>query len=303
MQKNKNNKKKPLVSIVLCVYNEEKYLKSCLNSIKKQKFKNYEIVLVDDGSTDKTLEIAKNFPVKIVKQEHKGLGAARNLGVKNSSGKIISFLDADMTFDENYLKNLIKPIIQKKAKGTTHGKEYASNIDNPWARCWGKIRIDTSIPSRKPHNYRAILKEDFLKSGGFESSWGYADDQSLTKKMGNAEIVKDAICYHKNPSSLKETYLQARWIGGSYNNVFLTGILLSFLIAIILFIYSKIYFLILVLLTVALYLIYIFGMTLRTIKREKDFTLIYLYPGFITIRIIATIHGLLRKLVNKDFLQ
>jgi len=85
------------VSIIIRTKNEEKLIEQCLASVFNQDFKDFEVVIVDSGSTDRTLEIAKNFPVKIVEYHHDGNfkpGKALNLGIQNSSGKYIVMLSA-----------------------------------------------------------------------------------------------------------------------------------------------------------------------------------------------------------------
>lgn len=88
----------PLVTIVLIAYNEEKYLAEAISSALNQSYKNIEIILVDDGSTDRTLEVANEFKdhLKIISQENSGnCSFPRNRGLKEAKGKYISFLDAD----------------------------------------------------------------------------------------------------------------------------------------------------------------------------------------------------------------
>src|SRR5258708_40324123 len=98
------------VSVIIPVYNEEEVIGECLSSLKKQSAKDFEIIVVDDGSYDSTLEILQAFDVRIFKQNHHGPGVARNLGAKHAKGKILVFVDADMTFDRDFVKNLSKPI-------------------------------------------------------------------------------------------------------------------------------------------------------------------------------------------------
>lgn len=215
----KNN---PLVSIVVPVYNEEKYLESCIRSLIQQVYKPFEIIIIDDGSSDKSMEIAKKFPVKILKQIHKGPGAARNKGVHFSKGKIIVLADADMRYDKNYIKFLIKPILKNQAVGTFVKEEYVANPENIWSKCWS---INSGLPfnRRLPKDYkdranafRAILRTYFMKGGGYETDEGYTDDSSLSKKINKDAInAKGAKSYHYNPSTLSEVYYSARWIGRS----------------------------------------------------------------------------------------
>lgn len=106
-------KKEELVSIVVPVYNVEEYLEKCLNSIVNQTYKNLEIVCIDDGSPDHSINILNKFAekdnrIKIIRQKNKGLSGARNTGIKNSSGKYITFVDSDDWIEKNMIELLLK---------------------------------------------------------------------------------------------------------------------------------------------------------------------------------------------------
>lgn len=93
-------KKNTQLSIIVPVYNVEKYLHRCLESISRQIFEEYEVICIDDGSTDKSLNICKeyekkDFRFKVIKQENQGLSKARNTGLKYAKGKYIAFVDSD----------------------------------------------------------------------------------------------------------------------------------------------------------------------------------------------------------------
>ena len=86
----------PLVSVVIAVYNGESYLAQAIESILAQSFQDYELILIDDGSTDRTREIAQANPkLRYFYQENQGVAAGRNAGVAQSRGKYLTFLDAD----------------------------------------------------------------------------------------------------------------------------------------------------------------------------------------------------------------
>ena len=212
------------ISIIIPSYNEEGVIKLCLESLFKQSLKDFEIIVVDDGSTDGTYEILsklKNTKSELVaiKGKHKGAGAARNLGAKSAKGEILVFVDADMTFDKNFLKMLVKPIISGKAKGTFSKDEIVSNWNNIWAKCWN---INEGWENRKRHPkkypntqkvFRSILKSEFDRVGGFTPG-GYNDDWSLSEKLGyESDLAPKAFFYHKNPGSLKEVFNHAKWVG------------------------------------------------------------------------------------------
>lgn len=228
------------VSLIIPVYNEEKAIKACLESLFKQSYKNIEIILIDDGSTDNTRQVITNYPstslraskskitnLKLLHQQHKGPGVARNLGASKSTGEILVFVDADMTFDKDFIKDLVQPIINGKTIGTFSKNEMVSNDKNPWSVCWNINRgvpADRMLPGNYPNFapvFRAILKSEFNRVGGFETTGQYTDDWSLSQKLGaKSTAAPGAIYYHTNPSTLKEVWHQARWIG---KNSFLSG--------------------------------------------------------------------------------
>lgn len=99
------------ISIIIPVYNVEKYLRECLDSILAQTFQDFEIICVDDESTDKSLEILQEYKRKddrfvILQQRHSGAGSARNNGIRLAEGKYIQFLDSDDYFEPNLLEEM-----------------------------------------------------------------------------------------------------------------------------------------------------------------------------------------------------
>ena len=98
-----------MVSIIIPVYNVEKYLRNCIDSVINQVYSDYEVILVNDGSTDNSLAICKEYgskysKIKCIEQENKGLASARNTGIKAASGEYIFFLDSDDCLNKNLLE-------------------------------------------------------------------------------------------------------------------------------------------------------------------------------------------------------
>ena len=111
------NSKQPLISIIVCVYNTEKYIAKCLKSICAQTYANIEIIVVNDGSTDKTAMIINEWQEKderivLVQQENKGLAVARNVGLDISRGEYIGFVDADDYIEKDMFQILYDAILQ-----------------------------------------------------------------------------------------------------------------------------------------------------------------------------------------------
>lgn len=218
---------KKLVSIIIPVFNEQKVLANCLESLKNQSYKPLEIIVVDDGSTDNTLQIIKKFKVIAIVQNHKGPGPARNLGAKKARGEILVFVDADMTFDRNFIKDLTAPILKDETIGTFSKNEMNANKNNIWSQCWNINRgwpQDRLIPQdygQEAPVFRAILKSEFDKVNGYDATGEYTDDWSLSRKLNvKSTVAKGALYYHSNPVTLSEVWVQARWIG---KNEFISG--------------------------------------------------------------------------------
>jgi glycosyltransferase involved in cell wall biosynthesis len=210
------------VTVIVTAYNEAKYIRRCLDSLAQQSYQSYEVIIVDDGSTDQTAQIAAEYATrhphfKLLKQEHVGPGEARNLAAQVAVGKILLICDADMVFSPRYIEKLIEPIQQGHCLGTFSKEEYVINYNNIWAKLWNYhdgMKDNRRHPAWWPDEddiYRAIDRGVFIEVGGF-SARGSGDDKSLSAKLGQkAKVAPGAICYHHNPDSPAEIFRQARW--------------------------------------------------------------------------------------------
>lgn len=109
-----------LISIIVPVYNMEKYIKKCVKSISNQSYRNIEIILVNDGSTDSSLDVCQYLSncdnrIMLISQENKGVSAARNLGIESAHGCYICFVDADDYVSEDYVSFLHDKMVQSGA--------------------------------------------------------------------------------------------------------------------------------------------------------------------------------------------
>ena len=102
------------LSVIIPVYNTEKYLKKCLESVIKQTYKNLEIIVINDGSTDNSNKIIEKYvtkypqKIKYIEQENRGQAYSRNLGIKLSKGELITFVDSDDYIERNMYKKMIE---------------------------------------------------------------------------------------------------------------------------------------------------------------------------------------------------
>ena len=113
----------PLVSVVVASYNGERFVGEALESVFVQDFRSFEVVFVDDGSTDGTGEIAQSFPVRYVHQTNRGLSAARNAGVASARGALITFLDDDDVFPPGRLRLQARYLLEHPQTGCVLGRQ------------------------------------------------------------------------------------------------------------------------------------------------------------------------------------
>lgn len=109
----------PKISVIVPIYNVERYLERCVNSILNQTFTDFEVLLINDASTDHSLEVAKRFAgdkrVRVLDKPHSGLGNTRNYGVEHACGEYLLFVDSDDWIDKDMLKNLYAAASQYQA--------------------------------------------------------------------------------------------------------------------------------------------------------------------------------------------
>lgn len=117
---------KPLVSVIVPIYNGQKYLQKCISSIVEQSYKNIEIILINDGSTDQSERICKEFQsmdnrIRYFAKPNEGVAETRNMGIKIANGEYIAFVDADDWVDQCYIEKLLMTSIRENADVTVCG--------------------------------------------------------------------------------------------------------------------------------------------------------------------------------------
>lgn len=148
----------PLVSIIVPIYNTKKYLSACLDSIIAQTYQNLEIILIDDGSTDHSGQIADNYTkkdsrIKITHQKNQGQSAARNLGLTMVKGEYVSFLDSDDEIKPTFIEKLLTPLANSNASLSVCGMHYKRLKTNTAEN----VYISQLRPRRKPESLKAYV--------------------------------------------------------------------------------------------------------------------------------------------------
>lgn len=191
----------PKISVILPVYNEENYLHQCLNSLCLQTLTDIEIICIDDGSTDKSLEMLRNFEkkddrVKVLTQKNQYAGVARNNGMKSATGKYLIFLDSDDFFELDMLEKLYMRAEKDKLDVTLC--RYG-NLDD---RNGEKIELDfKQYDSFLPEGKSVFSGGDIKYAGIFQAMIGWAWD-----KLFRADFVKKSGYEFSNFRSSEDGY-------------------------------------------------------------------------------------------------
>ena len=188
----------PRVTVIVAAYNGERFLKQTLESVFAQDFESFEVVFVDDGSEDRTGEIAQSFPVRYVRQANQGLPAARNAGLAVARGDLVAFLDDDDVLPPTKLSAQVRYLDEHPETGCVLGRqewifdgvEAPRMARDPVFGELGGIQLVTAMIRRR-------VLEDL---GGFDPSYRYAEDRDLFIRMrehGVGIAVLPEVVLHK----------------------------------------------------------------------------------------------------------
>ncbi len=206
------NKKLPRVTVVTPIYNNAKMIGDCLDSLLPQDYPDYEVIIVDDGSTDDTAEVIRRYPVKLIESEHLGISAARNQAIKASTGEVILLVDSDLKVEKDLISRMVGPLMEDEERGVVmawwdisnpghivpdlifRGYEYFTrNLDEPnffWGYCF------------------AIKKKIFDEVGYFDETYPLVEDVDFAYRVVGAghtvKILKDVRVWHYFRDSLKK---------------------------------------------------------------------------------------------------
>jgi glycosyltransferase involved in cell wall biosynthesis len=134
----------PLVTIVIPVYNQERYVAATMVSVTEQTYRNLEIIVINDGATDKSIDICRSFKderIRILSQPNAGLASARNLGLYEARGDLVGFIDADDLWLPEKVERHVKQFLEDSCLGVAYS--YSEIIDEKvtdWASIRRKVR-------------------------------------------------------------------------------------------------------------------------------------------------------------------
>jgi len=232
----------PRVSVVVCAFNAAETLDDCLSSIEALTYPHREIILVNDGSADRTGEIARRYEgVTVLDLPNGGLSAARNAGLSHATGDIVAYTDADVRVDPDWLTYLVQPFLSSDAAGS--GGPNIVPPDDPWvaqsvARAPGSpthVMLNDRRAEHVPGCNMAFRREALLAVGGFNPVYLRAGDDvdicwRLMAKGFQIGFAPSAVVWHHHRSSVRAYWRQQvgygegeTWLAAHHPERFVNG--------------------------------------------------------------------------------
>lgn len=217
----------PRVSVVVCSYNGGATLQSCLESLMNLEYPDFEVFLIDDGSTDDTPKIAEDYPQVVYhRQENRGLGVARNVGAELSSGDIVAYTDSDCVVDEHWLYYLVDAMESQEAEAIG-GLNLSPENDGWVAKCVNAspgnpahVMLDDQRAEHVPGCNMAFRRHVLIGLGGFDPQFRQAgDDVDICWRMLDANLnigfAPAAVVWHHRRATVEAFARQQRGYGRS----------------------------------------------------------------------------------------
>lgn len=244
---------KSKVSIIIPVYNAERYLSGCLDSIINQTYENLEIIVINDGSTDNSLDICNRYKkidnrITVIDQKNNGVSKARNKGVLKATGKYVSFVDSDDSVDKNFILEMVNCIEKNKCElsvcnykknkkdnnETSEIKLYSKdgaffeliNNNNFAGYIWNKLYLRDLLNeiSNEPFDCKIHVCEDFLLNCKYISKCNkicYTDKKLYIYNVNNLSVTGNNNVLNQKKLTIVDAYKKIIKIyeGVSYENV------------------------------------------------------------------------------------
>jgi len=223
----------PKISVVIPAYNEEKYISACLSSLKHQIYTDFEIIVVDNSSTDKTAQIARLFADKVIFEPVRGVARARQTGFEAARSEIIVSADADTLFESDWLLKIARKFDEDEELIALcghmifyDGDKLSRWITGPPLKFIISANYFMGMKSFFGCNF-AVRKEYFEKCGGFNLRMSQNEELELAqrlKKLGKIEYCPDIVAY-TSVRRFKANPMEYIWIAtiNFFRVVFKTG--------------------------------------------------------------------------------
>src|SRR5713101_3895040 len=223
----------PMVSVVICAFNADRTMRACLESLRTIDYPNYEVIIVDDGSFDRTAEISADFPeFRLIRQPNRGLSVARNVGMQAAHGDLIAYTDSDCVVDPDWLTLMVRTMTDSSFDGCG-GPNYAPHeagwvegavAASPGAPC--HVLIGDDRAEHLAGCNMVFRKTALLAIGGFDPQFTAAgDDVDICWRLidGGYSVgfCPAAFVWHFRRNTVKAYYGQQRGYGKAEAMLFL----------------------------------------------------------------------------------
>jgi GT2 family glycosyltransferase len=214
----------PRVSVVVAAYNAAATLEECLQSLLALQYPDYEVIVVDDGSKDRTAEIARQFPIRLIRTPNQGLSCARNEGIRAATGEIVAFIDADAWADPDWLTRLLQTFHEGNFAGVG-GPNPVPPGDSWLAKCVYRspggpthVMLDDQSAEHIPGCNMAFRKSALEAIGGFDPIFTDAGDDvdlcwRLLERGWQLGYSPAAVVWHHRRPSVRAWWRQQAGYG------------------------------------------------------------------------------------------
>ncbi len=225
----------PQVSVIIPTHNDEEFIAKAVDSVFEQTYENYEIIVIDDGSTDNTRSLLESYGdrIKYIYQDHQGVSAARNLGIEMAQSDLISFLDADDYFLPEHLQHQVGCLQQQPSLGMVSSGwrrvDEEGNLlseNQPW-KVLPKLNLETWLISRPVMPSAMTIRKEWLEMvDGFNSKFTLAQDIDLILRLALKGCLADwsgkvTSCYRSGSSNVtNDTVKQAKFFDAVFDDFF-----------------------------------------------------------------------------------
>lgn len=211
--------RKPKISVIVIVYNEERYIEGCIKSILNQSFKNFELIIVDDCSTDNTFNIVNRFKdiriVKIRNKKNYNVAKARNIGLKAARGDLVFFTDADCVADRDWLKSGLEQFKNKAVIGVSGLTYYVTKNYKPAIRdiVRGEQKDDIYATCNMAYRRDTMQKLHGFNESRYDTAYEDGDLALRARKLGKIVCFKGMkVLHQKKEYSIGILFKRAKWV-------------------------------------------------------------------------------------------
>lgn len=214
----------PFISVIVCSYNGSATIRDCMEGLQRLNYPHYEVIVIDDGSTDQVAAIVKEYPVKLISTPNRGLSNARNTGFHQAKGEIVAYIDDDAYPDPHWLQYLAYAYLSS-SHAAIGGPNIVPAEDGPIAKCVANapggpvhVLLDDEIAEHIPGCNMSFRKAALAEIGGFDPVYRAAgDDVDICWRLQNAGKTvgfhPSALVWHHRRNSIKAYWKQQKGYG------------------------------------------------------------------------------------------